>query len=66
MKAQYAKLGVRVTVEALDRPIFLRRVTRDCDWDQLLQASGGAFDPEEAAWLIDTRAGHNTPNHQDV
>jgi hypothetical protein len=41
MKAQYAKLGVRVTVEALDRPIFLRRVTRDCDWGQLLQASGG-------------------------
>jgi ABC-type transport system substrate-binding protein len=37
MKAQYAKLGVEVTVEILDRSIFLRRVTRDHNWDQLLQ-----------------------------
>jgi hypothetical protein len=37
MKAQYAKFGVEVTVEILDRSIFLRRVTRDHNWDQLLQ-----------------------------
>jgi hypothetical protein len=43
MKAQYAALGVEVTVEALDRSIFLRRVTRDRDWDQRLHVSGGAF-----------------------
>ena len=33
MKAQYAKLGVEVTVEIIDRPIFLQRLTRTRDWD---------------------------------
>jgi hypothetical protein len=66
MKEQYAKLDVRVTVETLDWAIFLRSVSWDRDWDRLLQASSGAFDLEEAAGLIDTRAGHNTPHHQDV
>ncbi|MGH8068280.1 MAG: hypothetical protein ACRERE_24220 [Candidatus Entotheonellia bacterium] len=66
MKVQYATLGVEVTVEILDRSIFLRRLTRDRNWDQLLQVSGEAFDLEAATRLIDTRTGHNTPNHQDV
>jgi peptide/nickel transport system substrate-binding protein len=65
MKAQYAQLGVQVTVEILDRSIFQRRVTRDRDWDQLLQVSGEAFDLEAATRLIETRTGHHTPNHQD-
>jgi ABC-type transport system substrate-binding protein len=65
MKTQYAKLGVEVTVELLDRPIFLWRLTRARDWDQLLNFSGGAFDTYALTRLIDTRAGNNSPNHQD-
>jgi peptide/nickel transport system substrate-binding protein len=65
MKTQYAKLGVEVTVEVIDRPIFLWRLTRDRNWDQLLNFSGGAFDTYALARLIDTRAGNNTSNHQD-
>jgi ABC-type transport system substrate-binding protein len=66
MKTQYAKLGVEVTVEVIDRPIFLRRLTRDRDWDQLINFSGGAFDTYSATRLFDTRAGNNTPNHRDA
>jgi peptide/nickel transport system substrate-binding protein len=65
MKAQYAALGVEVTVEILDRLIFLRRVTRERDWDQLLQVSGAAFDLEAAIRLLHTRAGNTTSHHQD-
>jgi ABC-type transport system substrate-binding protein len=65
MKTQYAKLGVEVMVEVLDRPLFLRRLTRDRDWDQLLNLSGGSFDTYSATRLIDTRAGNNSSNHQD-
>jgi ABC-type transport system substrate-binding protein len=65
MKTQYAKLGVEVTVEVLDRPIFLWRLTRNRDWDQLLNFSGGSFDTYAATRLIDTRAGNNSSNHQD-
>ena len=66
MKTQYAKLGVEVTVEVLDRPIFLRRLTRDRDWDQLLNLSGGSFDTYSSTRLIDTRSGNNSSNHQDT
>jgi len=66
MKTQYAKLGVEVTVEILDRPIFLRRLTRDRDWDQLINFSGSAFDAYAVTRLIDTRAGNNSANHQDT
>jgi ABC-type transport system substrate-binding protein len=65
MKTQYAKLGVEVTVEIIDRPIFLQRLTRTRDWDQLVNFSGGAFDTYALTRLIDTRAGNNNPNHQD-
>jgi peptide/nickel transport system substrate-binding protein len=65
MKTQYARLGVEVTVEVIDRPIFLRRLVTDRDWDQLLNFSGAALDTYTATRLIDTRAGNNTPNHQD-
>jgi ABC-type transport system substrate-binding protein len=66
MKTQYAKLGVEVTVEILDRPIFLWRLTRERNWDQLLNFSGGSFDTYSATRLIDTRAGNNSTNHQDA
>jgi ABC-type transport system substrate-binding protein len=43
MNTQYAKLGVEVTVEAIDRPTFLRRVTRDRDLEQRVRF--------EATWV---------------
>jgi glutathione transport system substrate-binding protein len=66
LKTQYAKLGVDVTVEIIDRPIFLQRLTRTRDWDQLVNFSGAAFDTYALARLIDTRAGNNSSNHQDT
>jgi ABC-type transport system substrate-binding protein len=65
LKTQYAKLGVDLTVEVLDRPIFLRRWQRDRDWDQILGISGAAFDSYQLSRVLDTRAGNNTLNHDD-
>lgn len=65
LKTQYAKLGVDLTVEVLDRPIFLRRWQRDRDWDQILGVSGAAFDSYQLSRVLDTRAGNNTLNHDD-
>jgi ABC-type transport system substrate-binding protein len=65
LKTQYAKLGVDLTVEVLDRPIFLRRWQRDRDWDQILSVSGAAFDSYQLSRVLDTRAGNNTLNHDD-
>jgi hypothetical protein len=44
MKTQLAQSGVEVTVEVLDRPIFLRRVARDRDWDQFVRPPAGSAD----------------------
>jgi ABC-type transport system substrate-binding protein len=66
IKTQLAKIGVEVTVEVIDRPIFLRRQNRDRDWDQTLNFSGAVLDTFTVSRLIDTRAGANTPNHQDL
>jgi ABC-type transport system substrate-binding protein len=66
LKTQYAKLGVDVTLEVLDRPIFLRRWQKDRDWDQILGVSGAAFDSYQLSRVLDTRAGNNTLNHNDV
>ena len=45
MKTQYAKLGVEVTVDVIDRPIFLRRLTRDRDWEQTVNLTGAGSGP---------------------
>jgi ABC-type transport system substrate-binding protein len=66
MKTQYAKLGVEVTVEVIDRPIFLRRLTKDRDWEQTVNLTGAALDPYTISRAIDTRAGNNTINHDDT
>jgi ABC-type transport system substrate-binding protein len=66
MKTQYAKLGVEVTVEVLDRPIFLRRLVKDRDWDQVVNFSGAVLDTYTLSRSLDTRAGNNTLNHQDA
>jgi ABC-type transport system substrate-binding protein len=65
IKTQLANIGVDVTVEVIDRPIFLRRQTKDRDWDQTLNFSGAVLDTYTISRLIDSRAGNNTPNHQD-
>jgi ABC-type transport system substrate-binding protein len=59
IKTQYAKIGVEVTVEVLDRPIFLRRLTRDRDWDQVVVNVSAAIDPYTISQALDTRAGSN-------
>jgi ABC-type oligopeptide transport system substrate-binding subunit len=56
---------VEVTVEVLDRPIFLRRLTRDRDWDQLVVNVAAAIDPHTISRALDTRAGSNVTNHDD-
>ncbi len=65
LKTQYAKLGVEVTVEVIDRPLFLRRMNQDRDWDQLLNLTSAAFDPYSPTRAIDSRAGSNIINHDD-
>ena len=61
MKTQLAKIGVEVTIEVIDRPIFLRRLVTDRDWDQMLNFSGAALDTYSITRLIDTRAGTIPP-----
>jgi ABC-type transport system substrate-binding protein len=65
LKTQYVKLGVEVTIEVIDRPIYLRRLTRDRDWEQVLIFSGAIWDAYSISRALDTRAGNNTLNHQD-
>jgi ABC-type transport system substrate-binding protein len=61
----YAKIGVEVTVEVLDRPIFLRCLTRDRNWDQVVVNVAAAIDPHTISRALDTRAGSNATNHDD-
>src|SRR5215813_1290682 len=65
IKTQLAKIGVWVTVEVIDRPIFLRRYTKDRDWDQSVNLTAAALDPYTISRVLDTRAGNNTISHQD-
>jgi ABC-type transport system substrate-binding protein len=65
MKTQYAKIGVEATVEVIDRPIFLRRLVKDRDWEQTVNFSGAILDAYTISRGIDTRAGNNTINHDD-
>jgi glutathione transport system substrate-binding protein len=51
-------------VEVIDRPIYLRRLTRDRDWEQSLIFTGAALDAYSISRALDTRAGNNTLNHQ--
>ncbi len=66
MNTQYAKLGVEVTVEVIDRPIFVRRYMKDRDWEQLVSMTPATFDAYTIARAIDTRAGNNVINHADT
>jgi hypothetical protein len=44
-----------LVTEVIDRPIFLRRQSRDRDWDQTLNFSGAVLDTFTVSRLIDTR-----------
>ena len=64
IKTQLAKIGVEVTVDVIDRPIFLRRLTTDRDWDQsvnLAAAAGPLYDLMGDGYP----AGINVVNHAD-
>ena len=64
MKTQLAAIGVEVTIEVLDRPVFLKRLLRDKDYDQTINIAlpfGSAYD---RAWVLE-RGSLNIPNHDD-
>jgi peptide/nickel transport system substrate-binding protein len=64
MKTQLAQIGVDLTVEVIDRPIFLKRLNTK-DFDQVLNASSHMLDAYDRASSLDRHAGVNIPNHQD-
>ncbi|HSF28907.1 MAG TPA: ABC transporter substrate-binding protein [Candidatus Tectomicrobia bacterium] len=64
IKTQLAKIGVEATVEVIDRPIFIRRITTDRDWDQLVTLSNSSLDAYSRSFVLDSR-GVNVVNHKD-
>jgi ABC-type transport system substrate-binding protein len=64
IKTQLAQIGVEVTVEVIDRPIFIRRITTDRDWDQFVTLSLSSLDAYSRSFVLDTR-GVNQVNHKD-
>lgn len=64
MKTQLAKIGVDVTVEVIDRPVFLRRLTTDRDWDQFVNFTLSSLDAYSRSFVLDSR-GVNQVNHRD-
>jgi ABC-type transport system substrate-binding protein len=65
IKTQLAKIGVEVTVEVLDRPIFLRRLTTTKEYDQVVNFSSHIVDPFARSFVLDSRQGANVANHKD-
>jgi ABC-type transport system substrate-binding protein len=69
IKTQLAKIGVEVTVEVIDRPIFLKRLTSpvktDRDWDQIVNFTGSSLDAYSRSFILDSR-GINPLNHTDT
>jgi ABC-type transport system substrate-binding protein len=66
IKTQLAQIGVDITVEIIDRPIWLRRLLKDRDMDQILTTSSNVFDPYSRRFVLDSRKGPNPSNHQDA
>ena len=64
IKTQLAQIGVEVTVEVIDRPIFIKRVVTDRDWDQLVTLSNSSLDAYSRSFILDSR-GVNPFNHKD-
>jgi ABC-type transport system substrate-binding protein len=65
IKTQLAKIGVEVTVEVLDRPVFLRRLTTDRDWDQFVNFTLSSLDAYTRSYLLHSQLGTNQVNHRD-
>jgi peptide/nickel transport system substrate-binding protein len=65
MKTQLAKIGVEATVQVVDRPIFLQRMLKTKEFEQLVNASSHLLDAYDRASSLDRHAGVNIPNHQD-
>jgi len=65
IKTQLAKIGVEVTVEVIDRPVFLRRLTTDRDWDQFINFTLSSLDAYSRSFILDSR-GTNQVNHKDA
>ncbi|MGH8069706.1 MAG: ABC transporter substrate-binding protein [Candidatus Entotheonellia bacterium] len=65
MKTQLAQIGVEVTVEVLDRPIFLKRLTTTKEYDQVVNFSSHIVDPFARSFVLDSRQGANAANHKD-
>jgi peptide/nickel transport system substrate-binding protein len=65
IKTQLAQIGVDVTVEVLDRPIFLRRLTTTKEYDQVVNFSSHIVDPFARSFVLDSRRGANVANHKD-
>jgi len=64
IKTQLAQIGVEVTIEVIDRPVFLRRLTTDRDWDQVVNLSLSSLDAYSMSFIMDSR-GVNPLNHKD-
>jgi ABC-type transport system substrate-binding protein len=64
IKTQMAAIGVEVTVEVLDRPIFLKRLLRDRDYDQVVNMALPFLDVGDRGFVLE-RGGLNLPNHND-
>jgi ABC-type transport system substrate-binding protein len=64
IKTQLARIGVEVTIEVIDRPIFLRRLTNDRDWDQFVNFTLSSLDAYSRSFILDSR-GTNQVNHKD-
>jgi peptide/nickel transport system substrate-binding protein len=66
MKTQLAQIGVEVTIEIIDRPVFLRRLNTDRDTEQVINLSSNVFDPYARRFILDSRKGANPTNHQEA
>jgi peptide/nickel transport system substrate-binding protein len=64
IKTQLAQIGVEVTIEVIDRPVFLRRLTTDRDWGQIVNLSLSSLDAYSLSFIMDSR-GINPLNHKD-
>jgi peptide/nickel transport system substrate-binding protein len=64
IKTQLAQVGVDLTVEVIDRPIFLKRLNSK-EFDQVINASSHMLDAYDRANSLDRQVGTNIPNHQD-
>ena len=65
IKTQLAQIGVEVTIEVIDRPIFLRRLTNDRDWEQMVNLTGSSVDAYTRSFILDSRGSLNQVNHKD-